>query len=51
MHDRIDLMVVKEAIQKFGIAGIPDDQFTGFDGGLEAGAQVIQGDDRCRTFG
>jgi hypothetical protein len=46
MHDRINLVLGKDFVQQFRIAGVADDQLAGFDGGLEAGTEVVQRYDR-----
>jgi hypothetical protein len=45
VHDRIDIVLGKDSIQQSGIAGLAYDQFTGSDGFLKAGAQIIEDDD------
>jgi len=45
VHDRINGVLGKDAIQESRIAGLADDQFTGSDGPPEAGTQIIEDDD------
>ena len=50
MHDRIDLVLGKQSLEQCCVTRVADNQFSAGDGGLEAGAQVIQRDHLLTLF-